>query len=49
MNTLEDAYIDIARQEEHLLANLETKNAKNSQNNNRNGPHEKYKKKYDKL
>jgi hypothetical protein len=46
MNTLEDAYIDIARQEEHLLANLETKN---SQNNNRNGPHEKYKKTNDKL
>ena len=46
MNTLEDAYIDIARQEEHLLANIEKKN---SQYNNRNGPHEKYKKTNEKL
>ena len=40
MNTLEDAYIDIARQEEHLLAGLREKNLEKSVIFSKNGPNE---------
>ena len=33
MNTLEDAYIDIARQEENLLAKMKAKRSKNLNSN----------------
>ncbi len=40
MNTLEDAYIDIARQEEHLLAGLQEKNPEKLIIFSKNGPNE---------
>ena len=40
MNTLEDAYIDIARQEEHLLAGLQEKKLEKSVIFIKNGPNE---------